>query len=130
MVIEIENNTPPMTYYDENGELTGFNVEFAKTIFSKLDVDVIFKNVDRDKKETKLNNKNINCLWNSMTFTKNRRKYIDFSHYYLKINKLWLSKNLMHLNLLMLKVFMVQKCQQEWKLQVKKYFTLIHIFHK
>ncbi|OUM59047.1 hypothetical protein PIROE2DRAFT_15534 [Piromyces sp. E2] len=86
MTIGIENNTPPMTYYDNNGELTGFNIEFAKAVCSKLGIDAIFKDIDWDKKETELNNKNIDCLWNSLTVTQENRDNIELSHPYL-INK-------------------------------------------
>jgi len=83
MIIGIENNAPPMSYYSENGELIGFNIEFAKAICSKLGVDAKFKIVDWDKMETELNEKNIDCLWNSLAITDNRRKNIEFTHAYL-----------------------------------------------
>jgi len=83
MIIGIENNTPPMSYYNKNGELTGFNVDFAKVICNKLGIDAKFKNIDWNNKETELNDKNIDCLWNSLAVTENLRNTIGFSHVYL-----------------------------------------------
>ena len=83
MIIGIDENTPPMSYYDNDGELIGFNIEMAKAICLNLGIDVKFKTIEWDKKETELNNKNIDCLWNSLAVTEERQKNIDFSHVYL-----------------------------------------------
>jgi len=83
MTIGIDVDGNPMSYYDDYGELTGFDTEFAKTVCSKLGIDAIFKKIDWDKKEEELNNKNIDCIWDSLTVTEERRKYIKFSNPYL-----------------------------------------------
>ena len=38
--VGVEGTYPPYTYHDDNGELTGFDVEVAKAIADKLGVDM------------------------------------------------------------------------------------------
>jgi len=83
MIIGIEGNMVPFSYYDEYGELSGFETEFAKAVCSKLGIDAIFRNIDWDKKVDELNSKNIDCVWSSLTVTEERRKDFEFSRVYL-----------------------------------------------
>ncbi|OUM69517.1 hypothetical protein PIROE2DRAFT_2614 [Piromyces sp. E2] len=84
LIIGIDGTyNPPMSYYNEYGELTGFDIEFAKEVCSKLGIDIIFKIVDWEQKEEELSNKNIDCMWNSLTLTEERRKYFEFTNVYL-----------------------------------------------
>jgi len=73
----------PMNYYDANGELTGFDTEFAKAVCAQLGVDAEFQIIDWDTKETALKAKNIDCIWNGLTVTEERRANMDFSDVYL-----------------------------------------------
>ena len=73
----------PMNYYDDNGELTGFDTEFAKAVCAQLGIDAEFQIIDWDTKETALKAKNIDCIWNGLTVTEERRENMDFSRVYL-----------------------------------------------
>jgi len=83
MIIGIEVDSPPMNYYDEYGDLIGFDCELAKAVCSKLGIDAIFVNIEWDMKETLLNNKTIDCVWSSFTETEERRNYFSFTQPYL-----------------------------------------------
>ena len=76
----------PMNYYDEKGELTGFDTEFANDLCSRLGVTPEFQIIDWDMKETELKSKNIDCIWNGLTVTEERRANMDFTDTYL-LNK-------------------------------------------
>ena len=73
----------PMNYYDENGELTGFDTEFAKMACAKLGVEPVFQIIDWDTKETELKSGNIDCIWNGLTVTEDRKANMDFTEAYL-----------------------------------------------
>ena len=73
----------PMNYYDENGELTGFDTEFAKMACEKLGVEPVFQIIDWDTKETELKSGNIDCIWNGLTVTEDRKANMDFTEAYL-----------------------------------------------
>ncbi|OUM62068.1 hypothetical protein PIROE2DRAFT_11776, partial [Piromyces sp. E2] len=79
IVIGIEGSIIPMSYYNEYGELTGFDYDFANEVCSRLGIDPIFRVIDWDKKEKELQNKTIDCIWNSLTITEQRRKSMKFS---------------------------------------------------
>ena len=59
----------PMNYKDENGELTGFETEFATAVFEELGMTPVFQEINWDSKVMEVNSKNINCIWNGMTAT-------------------------------------------------------------
>jgi len=83
IIIGFENDIPLMAYKDENGDLTGFEIEFAQAVFENLGIDIIFKEIDWSEKENELNSKNIDCIWSSMTVTEERRKIYEFSRVYM-----------------------------------------------
>ena len=74
----------PMNYYDESGELTGFDTEFAVALCAKLGVTPDFVEINWDTKEIELAAKNIDCIWNGLTITEARRENIEFSYSYIK----------------------------------------------
>ena len=69
----------PMDYMDENGELTGFEVEFGKAVCEKLGLTPEFIEINWDAKETELAAKNIDCIWNGMTITEERAANMSIS---------------------------------------------------
>lgn len=75
----------PMNYKDENGELIGFDTDFAKAVGEKLGVDVeFFEIADWDNKFVELSTKNIDCVWNGMTITDEALKNSSVSDPYAK----------------------------------------------
>lgn len=76
----------PMNYYDENGELIGFDTEFTKEVCKRLGIEPQFQVIDWKLKETELKAKNIDCIWNGLTVTEERKADMDFTRTYL-LNK-------------------------------------------
>ncbi len=74
----------PMNYEDENGELIGFETEFAKAVGAKLGLEVKFQVIDWNSKETELSAKNIDCIWNGMTITEERAENMQISIPYME----------------------------------------------
>ena len=74
----------PMNYYDENGELTGFETEFTKAVCEKHGVEAKFQEIERDKKEIELNAKTIDAIWNGLTVTEERKENMGFSKSYVR----------------------------------------------
>ncbi len=72
----------PMDYY-ENGELTGFEVEFGKAVCEKLGVEPKFQEISWEAKETELAAKNIDCIWNGLTITPERQEAMSISAPYM-----------------------------------------------
>ena len=74
----------PMNYNDADGNLIGFETEFAKAVCEKLGVEAEFVEIDWDSKEVELNAKNIDCIWNGMTITEERKANMSISVPYMK----------------------------------------------
>ncbi|MGN1450998.1 MAG: transporter substrate-binding domain-containing protein [Eubacteriales bacterium] len=73
----------PMNYYDEAGNLIGFDTEFAQAVCGKLGVEPVFQVIDWKMKETELKAYNIDCIWNGLTVNEERKADMDFTQSYL-----------------------------------------------
>ncbi len=76
-------NYPPMNFLDDNGDWTGFDTEFAQAVAETLGVDVEFVEISWEAKETELASKNIDCLWNGMCITEDRKEMWEVSKPYM-----------------------------------------------
>lgn len=74
----------PMNYNDESGKLVGFDTELAETICAALGVTPEFIVIEWASKELELSSKNIDCIWNGLTVTEERRQNMDFTDSYLE----------------------------------------------
>ncbi len=74
---------PPMNFYDESGNLTGFDTEFAEAVCAKLGIKPQFVEINWDSKEVELNSKNIDCIWNGMCITEERKQNMSISDPYM-----------------------------------------------
>ena len=72
----------PMNYYDENGKLIGFDTEFAEAVSEIVGVPVKFQEIEWDQKEVELKSKAIDCIWNGLTVTEERKENMAFSKSY------------------------------------------------
>ncbi len=73
----------PMNYADEDGEMTGFDTEFAEAVCAKLGIEAKFQVIKWGSKEVELNGKYIDCIWNGFTVTEKRKENIEFTKSYL-----------------------------------------------
>lgn len=76
-------NYPPMNYLDDSGNWTGFDTEFAQAAFESLGLNVEFVEISWEAKETELSSKSIDCLWNGMCITEDRKKMWEVSTPYM-----------------------------------------------
>ena len=73
----------PMNFFDDDGEFTGFETEFAKAVCEILGVTPEFIEIDWNAKELELKAKSIDAVWNGMTITKQRAEEMDISTAYM-----------------------------------------------
>jgi polar amino acid transport system substrate-binding protein len=69
----------PIAYEDNDGKLIGFDIELAKAVAEELDLDVEFKIINWNTKEAELESKTIDCIWNGMTITDERKAEMEVS---------------------------------------------------
>ncbi|MBR0411836.1 MAG: transporter substrate-binding domain-containing protein [Eubacterium sp.] len=73
----------PMNYYDDNNEFVGFDTELANAVSDKIGIKVKFEEINWDAKEVELNSKNIDCIWNGMCITEERKQNMSITNPYL-----------------------------------------------
>lgn len=83
LVLGFDDTFVPMGFKDENGEVTGFDIELAKAVGEKLGKEIEFQPIDWSMKETELNSGNIDFIWNGYSVTDERREKVEFSKTYL-----------------------------------------------
>ena len=74
----------PMNYTDENGVFTGFDTELAMAVAQILGVTPEFVEIDWNTKEIELAAKNIDCIWNGLTITDDRKAQMNITIPYVK----------------------------------------------
>lgn len=83
LIIGVDDTFAPMGFRDENNELVGFDIDLAKMIAEKLNVEIEFQPIDWAMKETELNGNNIDLIWNGYTITEKRKEQVNFTTPYL-----------------------------------------------
>jgi polar amino acid transport system substrate-binding protein len=73
---------PPLNYY-ENGKLIGFETEFAEEVCKELGMKPNFIEIDWGSKEVELKSRNIDVIWNGMTWTQKRSENMLLSDKYI-----------------------------------------------
>lgn len=74
----------PMNYKDKDGNLVGFDTEYAEAVCEKLGVEADFIEINWDTKETELESGNIDCIWNGFTIRDDLKEKIAFTDPYIK----------------------------------------------
>ena len=93
IVIGLDDNFLPFGFHDESGELVGFDIDMAKEASKRLGMEVEFKPIDWDSKETELKSKKIDAIWNGLSITPEREQNILFSRPYENGPQILLVKN-------------------------------------
>ena len=83
-VMGLDDTFAPMGFRDSNGQLTGFDVDLANEVAKRIGLEVKMQPIDWSMKETELNAKNIDVIWNGYTITEARKEKVNFTTPYLK----------------------------------------------
>ena len=77
----MEGTYPPYTYHDDNGELTGFDVEVAKAIADKLGAEADFTESDWDSLLAGIDSGRLDTVINAVSITPSvKRNTISQDH--------------------------------------------------
>lgn len=81
-IMGLDENFPPMGFKEGN-EITGFDVDLAKEVCSRLGVELKLQPIDWVAKEQELNTGKIDCIWNGFTITPPRKEALLFTKPYM-----------------------------------------------
>ena len=83
IIIGIDDKFAPMGFRDENNEIVGFDIDYARAATEEMGVEVEFQTIDWTTKETELNSGRIDLIWNGYTITEERKEKVLFTKPYL-----------------------------------------------
>ena len=87
LTMGLDDSFPPMGFRDENGELVGFDVDVAKEVASRLDIELVLQPIDWAVKEQELATNKIDFIWNGYTITDQRKEQVLFTEAYMSNNQ-------------------------------------------
>ncbi|HHT48576.1 MAG TPA: amino acid ABC transporter substrate-binding protein [Firmicutes bacterium] len=82
-VLGLDDSFPPMGFRDDKGQIVGFDIDVAKAVCQRLGIELKLQPINWDAKEQELNTKNIDCIWNGLTITPERKKNVLFTKPYM-----------------------------------------------
>lgn len=83
-VLGLDASFPPMGFTDDNENIIGFDIDLAKEVCKRLDIELKLQPIDWNAKEQELNTGNIDAIWNGFTINEDRKKQVLFSKPYMK----------------------------------------------
>ena len=69
LIVGFDQDFPPMGFVGDNGEYTGFDLDLAKEVASRLGLEYKAQPIAWDSKDMELESGNIDCIWNGFTIT-------------------------------------------------------------
>ena len=85
--VGVEGTYPPYTYHDDDGTLTGFDVDVAKAIADKLGVEADFTESDWDSLLAGIDSGRLDTVINAVSITDEREEKYDFAGPYFYITQ-------------------------------------------
>lgn len=83
LILGFDNTFVPMGFKDDSGEVVGFDIDLAKEVSKRIDKEITFQPIDWSMKESELNSKKIDMIWNGYTITDERKEKVSFTRPYL-----------------------------------------------
>jgi polar amino acid transport system substrate-binding protein len=82
-IVGLDDSFPPMGFRDDDNNIVGLDVDLATEVAKRMGMEVELKPIDWDAKALELSSGGVDCLWNGVTITEERKKEMDFSRPYL-----------------------------------------------
>ena len=91
-ILGLDDSFTPMGFRNENNEIVGFDIDVAKEVCKKLNVELVVQPISWNAKEQELNYGNIDCIWNGMSITEERKQAMLLSDSYMKNRMVFIAK--------------------------------------
>jgi len=82
LVLGLDDSFPPMGYRDDNDEIVGFDIDLAKEVAKRMEVELVLQPIDWDAKEMELSTGRIDMIWNGMSIDPGRIEAMYFTKPY------------------------------------------------
>lgn len=92
LIVGFDAGFPPMGYLDtESGDYIGFDLSVAEEVCSRLGLTLKKQPIAWSAKEQELDSKNIDCIWNGVSWTQEREDAMLLSKPYMQNNQVLLT---------------------------------------
>ena len=82
-VLGLDASFPPMGFTEADGTITGYDIDLAKEVSKRLNLEFVAKPINWEAKELELSSGSIDCIWNGFTMTEERLEKMAFTSAYL-----------------------------------------------
>ena len=89
--IGVEGNYPPFTKTEADGSVTGFEIDLARDLCSRMRARCELVKTEFDDLIPKLNSGQLDAVIASLTITEKRQKEVDFSDSYYNVPSAWIA---------------------------------------
>ncbi len=83
LILGLDASFPPMGFKDADNNIVGFDIDLAKEVCKRMGIELKLQPIDWKAKEMELKNKNIDCIWNGLSYSKDRDEDMTLSQSYM-----------------------------------------------
>jgi polar amino acid transport system substrate-binding protein len=87
LVLGLDASFPPMGYMDEDMNIVGFDIDLAQEVCKRMGVELVLQPIEWAAKEQELDTKNIDVIWNGLSYSEDRANAMTLSQTYMKNNQ-------------------------------------------
>ena len=92
-VLGLDASFPPMGFTEADGTITGYDIDLAKEVSKRLNLEFVAKPINWEAKELELSSGSIDCIWNGSTMTEERLEKMAFTSAYLNNDQILVVRN-------------------------------------
>ncbi len=92
-VLGLDASFPPMGFTEADGTITGYDIDLAKEVSKRLNLEFVAKPINWEAKELELFSGSIDCIWNGFTMTEERLEKMAFTSAYLNNDQILVVRN-------------------------------------
>ena len=83
LVMGLDECFPPMGFRDDDGNITGFDVDLAAEVCDRMGIKLVTKPINWEYKEDELKTGSIDCIWNGLSVSEERSEKMNLSRPYM-----------------------------------------------
>jgi len=82
-ILGLDDSFPPLGFRNDKNEVVGFDIDLAKEVCKRLGVELVIQSIDWAAKDLELKSGKIDCIWNGMTITDERKEAMNLTKAYM-----------------------------------------------
>jgi len=84
LILGLDDQFAPMGFRNDDNEIVGFDIDLAKEVCTRLGVTLKLQPIVWEQNSSELDSGNIDCVWNGMSISDDRKVAMNLSDAYMK----------------------------------------------